>query len=162
MKIPQDQTHDEWMDNYNRGNSQDSAKVTNLTTTHSRRLANTYRYADHRTTRRERLVLIFENLQTHESATLWFNVGLKGRTKRYPAGHHGQFIPPKLGKFRQWWMSIAGEPPPKWSRVHERLYKLRDFTFSGIAECRYSSNGEKYWYILDLEKHQKKHPVFMS
>lgn len=149
---PKNQTNDEWLADYDHGADRTNCNVTSFTQKQSNRLTGCFRYSGHRTARLGRVVLIFKKERTHKVASLWFNVNLKGRKANYPAGNHGQFNPPTLGKFRRWWINTTDKPPRRWSRIHERLHALKAFTFIGVAERRYSAKNEAYWHLVELTK----------
>lgn len=110
-----------------------------------------FRYVDHRTTRTKSVALEFESIDGKFNAVMFCNVQLKSsRGTCYPSGFRGQFIPPKRGKFRKFWMKVVGKVPRRWCRVHEVLRSaFRDEVFTGKVEHAVSSKGEPYFKIVD-------------
>lgn len=89
------------------------------------------RYDRHRTTRHERVVLAFIDLDTGEEVDAFFNVSVTKRNGgRYRKGKGGQFSPQPRSAFRAWWIQVVGTPPRRWARVHYELHRLRAFTFT--------------------------------
>jgi hypothetical protein len=152
-KRPEDQTRDEWLADYSgctaeeyrkaKGVGSDQKFLLNLIIKPDKNL---FRYIDHRTTSKGSVAMDFESIDGGTSATVFFNVGLRSnRSKNYPSGNRGQFIPPPKGNFRKFWIQAVGKEPPRWCRVHKSMgSKLGGLVFTGNITQETDSKGKPY------------------
>ena len=113
-------------------------------------LSGAFRYVEHRTTTRGRLVLDFVHAETGQIASMFFNVNIENpRTgTKYRVGRSGQFTTRPGHKFRTFWGQVIGEQPRRsWSRIHTELHRLRSVEFIGLAVGR-----ETYWNLESIRK----------
>lgn len=141
MDDPRLQTNEEWL-----------ARFAGETVDRPTGPSKTYfRYLDHRTTRTSSVVLSFESLDGSVEAVKFFNVFLRGTSKKYPAGKRGQFNPPEGGAFRKFWSQSVGKPPSRWSRVHKSMRShLRPLLFVGCYEKAVDSKGDPYFKLTQI------------
>jgi len=94
----------------------------------------------------------FESLDGSIKAIDFSNVRIKNnRGRNYPAGKRGQFIPPKQGKFRTFWMQTVGNPPSRWCRVHKSmLSKLKNKKFVGDMTREMDGKNNPYLKLKNL------------
>jgi hypothetical protein len=153
-KNPEDQTHEEWLADYNHvsGNTpayEQSQPWRDRNTDNSIHL---FHYVGHRTTRTGSVAMDFETLDHKMKGTCFFNVELISKYgKNYPAGKRGQFNPKPNSKFRKFWMQAVGKPPYRWSRVHKQMRSsLRGLVFVGKIKPEVDSKGSPYFKIIDI------------
>ena len=108
----------------------------------------------HRTTRQGSVILSFR--LGRDEVVAFFNCNVerqrgKRRGEKYRIGMSGQFLPPKRGKFRSFWMGSVGRPPRRWAACHKEIRsRLKNLSFEGrIIEAR-KSDGTLYWKVTDL------------
>lgn len=109
------------------------------------------KYDHHRTAnaRSNSVVLSFIDARG-ERYDAFFNVDLNGQRgvkkgKQRKTGEGGQFLPPKRGKFRKWYLSIVGKAPDRWSMVHRHLRpRLKELTFTGDVDTSFTANGKPF------------------
>ena len=145
------QTRGEWLNEYDRASGGGTRSVPDRKTVidHDTYL---FRYLDHRTTTKSSVAMEFESLDGELRATRFFNVSLQSpRGRRYSAGRRGQFIPPKQGKFRQFWMHAVGKEPTPWCRVHRSMRsRLGPLVFIGRFEPANDSKGQSYFRFSEV------------
>ena len=112
----------------------------------------------HRTARTKSgsVILCFVEVATGQEYLAFFNADLnqqrgsnKGQQRKI--GQGGQFLPPKRGKFRKFWMSIVGTEPKRWSTVHKDINaRLKDFTFTGDVDKSVKADGTPFNRIKNV------------
>lgn len=146
------QTNNEWLNDYDRasGGGIRSLPARKAVIDHETRL---FRYVDHRTTTKSSVAMEFESLDGALRATYFCNVALRSpRGKLYPAGKRGQFIPPRNGKFRRFWMQAAGKEPARWCRAHKSMRsQLRSLAFVGRYERAMDSKDQPYFRLTQIQ-----------
>ena len=151
-KSPQQQSTQEWLNDYCGKRNESPAEVIPLSNTNNPLKVGCFRYVTHRTTKTKSVALSFQSLDGDIQATRFFNVGLKSsRGNNYPAKSNGQFIPPKHGSFVKFWLKVVGYAPERWCRVHKSLRShLTKFVFECSYELAISKSGEEYWRIKEI------------
>lgn len=146
-----EQTYKEWIHDYDKGSLREDNGVKHIQNQASVKASSTFLYQGHRTTCRGSVVLIFTSIDHKTEVIKFFNVGLEGRNKKYPAGRHGQFNPPKNGNFRKFWMVSVGKEPKRWCRVHKSMRSaLKDLSFTGEIINAIDSKGNLYFKFTEL------------
>lgn len=97
-------------------------------------LSGLFSYVEHRTTSRGRLVLHFRHIDSHEMASMFFNVDIGS----YPAGLRGQFNVKPGQQLRAFLVPLVGEPD-RWCRTHRQLSHLDRYLFEATAEKKCGS-----------------------
>jgi len=173
-KDPQLQTNEEWLADHNGENprptadihsqvlSRDEAMIVGFPTKNSKLTPNIFTFLDFRTTRNKSVAMDFISIDLSIKATCFLSVKLvNNRGRKYRTGTRGQFVPPKNGKFRIFWMSVVGEEPRRWCRVHKSMHsKLRGKYFTGRISKEIDSKGNPYFKLTELkliEKAQIEH-----
>lgn len=160
MVLPQNQTNEEWLNDYADASGENVRKLPARSSSPANSVCRKEdsvevlcRYVGHRTTRNDSVALEFESIDRKTRATKFFNVGLKSsREKNYPAGKNGQFIPPELGNFRRFWMKATGVVPSRWSRVHKSMRsKLGELIFLCTIVADTDGKGRTYNKITEIE-----------
>ncbi|MCP3669910.1 MAG: hypothetical protein GY814_05665 [Gammaproteobacteria bacterium] len=97
------------------------------------------------------VALEFESIDGLSRVTAFFGVKLKSsQGTKYEPGVRGQFIPPKHGDFRKFWMQVVGEEPFRWCRVHKSMHnKLRGKLFTGKIYDEVDGKGNPYSKLKD-------------
>lgn len=177
-KLPQEQTVDEWLQEYDgapeapdkhrkspvnelfhektetilldvhKENQVVLSDISNVNT-----LSGNFLYVEHRTISKGRLILDFVNIETGKVAAMFFNVQVKSQRtgKKYPARTGGQFTCKGRTKFKQFWMTIFKKPPFRWCRAHHGLSKMKGMEFTGVAILKRKKDGTgSYWEIKEL------------
>ena len=149
MDRVKDQTLDEWVEELKSGKPVSPKNkpyfVTGL------------KFDHHRTTKTGSVVLSFNSSSLEDEVVAFFNCDIrrqrgpkKGQT--YPSGIGGQFLPPKRGKFRAFWLQAMGKPPKRWAAVHKELKpKLKDLKFEGMVEFGYTEEGRRFKKVVGLK-----------
>lgn len=115
-------------------------------------------FRTHRTTHQNRLILEFKDQNTKEIVIAFFNVNIHkhrcgGNKECYLIGAKGQFLPPKLGKFRDLWMDAVGYEPRRWSRAHQELNaRFKNKIFTGRLSRKDSNKNYIQVYELRIFK----------
>lgn len=150
-KDPRNQTNEEWLADYNGYDSKQHSHSVTVIQTAPGYLTGRFHYISHRTTRRGSLVLDFEMLESRLIAVKFFNVSINSQQKAYPAGAGGQFIPPKRGDFRRWYIQATSTQPDRWCRVHKYLRShLKELVFIGQYKRETDSGGQPYFKLIDI------------
>lgn len=147
------QSVDDWVSEYSTGirvipNSRDREPYSNPEVI--------LRFDHHRTTKDGKLVLSFVNIQIPQEIVCFFNVDVRrqrgsNKGKSYRTGENGQFLAPKRGKFREFWMKVVGKPPCRWASVHKQLKtKLKNRLFTGRTEVRYRCDGSPFNMVSEV------------
>ena len=112
----------------------------------------------HRTARTKSgsVILCFVEVATGEEYVAFFNADLtrqrgsrKGQLKKIGVG--GQFLPPKRGKFRKWWVRTVGAEPKRWSTVHKEFKpRLKWLKLTGDTDISYKKDGQSFNRVKDL------------
>lgn len=112
-------------------------------------LSGAFRYLEHRTTTKGRLVLDFVHEDTGQVVSLFFNVDLKNPKtgRQYRAGRGGQFTTRPRHKIRMFWDEVFDQPPFRWCRAHTELHRLSKVALEGKA-----INAGKYWNLIEITK----------
>jgi hypothetical protein len=107
---------------------------------------------DYHCTNLKGVALNFKSIQGDATAVKFFNSDIQSpRGKRYPTGAGGQFIPPKRGKFREFWMDAVGEEPYRWSLVHRYMKKeFSGLVFTGETVRAIDSKGNSYLKLTNI------------
>ena len=57
----------------------------------------------------------------------------------------GQFLPPKQGKFRAFFLEANGKPPRRWAAVYKELKaRFKDLVFTGEIIVGYTKDGKPF------------------
>jgi len=147
------QTNDEWWADYDRASGVEHEALPSWRNKDIDGSRHLFRYLDHRTTPGGSVVMEFETLNHTFRAVRFFNVSLiSTRGKKYPAGHRGQFNPPKQGKFRKFWLQAVGQPPSRWCRVHKQMRSmLGSLVFVGAILHQQDSKGQHYVKLTEIK-----------
>lgn len=143
-----EQSNGDWWDSYDGkpANGAPPPETPFGATPETKTITGEFCYVDHRTTRLSRLILEFKHRETGIIALMFFNVDLR----KYPARPHGQFVPPKEGKFRRFFIYALDQPPLYWCRAHRELYKLKDVLFTGTA-----TRKKKCWELGKIVRRKR-------
>ncbi len=146
------QTNEEWLREYETGVVKPAGKT-------CRQLHTLELVFDHHRTARTKsgsVILCFVEVATGEDYVVFFNADLtwqrssrKGQLKKIGVG--GQFLPPKRGKFRKWWIKTVGAEPKRWSAVHKEITaRLKDLKFTGDTDISYKKDGQPFNRIKEV------------
>jgi hypothetical protein len=112
-------------------------------------------YDSHRT-KNGGVIISLINRDTGGYVDAFFNAKTtyqKGKKKNssYDIGQGGQFIPPKGGTFRKFWMTAVGNGPRRWASVYKEINsKLKGKIFTGeLSKCE-SKKEQKYIKVSNL------------
>ena len=149
------QTTEEWIKEYTNGNPVIPA---NNSESNKRASIPQLRFDHHRTTNYKTgcVALSFTNLVTNQECVAFFNCDLtrqRGPKKgeNYRVGRGGQFLPPKRGKFRAFFLEANGKPPRRWAAVHKELKaRFKDLTFTGEMIVGYTKDGKPFNKVKNI------------
>ena len=143
------QTNDEWIEEYTTGNP---VIPTNNSESNKRASIPQLKFDHHRTTNYKTgsVALSFTNLVTNQECVAFFNCDLtrqRGSKKgeKYRVGRGGQFLPPKQGKFRAFFLEANGKPPRRWAAVYKELKaRFKDLVFTGEIIVAYTKDDNSF------------------
>ena len=143
------QTTGEWIKEYTTGNP---VIPTNNSESNKRASIPQLRFDHHRTTNYKTgsVALSFTNLVTNQECVAFFNYDLtrqRGSKKgeKYRVGRGGQFLPPKQGKFRAFFLEANGKPPRRWAAVYKELKaRFKDLVFTGEIIEAYTKDDKPF------------------
>lgn len=152
------QSCDEWLEEYETGKPviPEEAFKQKRVFAQDHRLV--LRYDHHRTAKTYSGVVILSFLDSNEDEyVIFFNADIrfqrgpkKGALRKVGLG--GQFLPPKRGKFRKWYLKVVGSEPKRWATVHKELKaRLKATCFTGVFEIAMDSAGRKFFRLKNVE-----------
>jgi hypothetical protein len=141
------QSCEEWLEEYETGIPVIPANSKLILSYDHHRTANSYKGA---------VVLSFMDSNGDEYVK-FFNVDLyhqrgskKGTQRKIGLG--GQFLPPRRGEFRKWYLKVVGSEPKRWATVHKELKaRLKATCFTGVFEIAVDSAGRKFFRLKNVE-----------
>ena len=152
------QSCDEWITEYETGKPVIPTNVFNrrLNTDASPKLV--LRYDHHRTAKSYKGAVVLSFFDSNEYEYVkFFNVDLdhqrgpkKGTQRKIGVG--GQFLPPRRGEFRKWYVRVVGSEPKRWATVHKELKaRLKATSFTGVFETATDSAGRRFFRLKNVE-----------
>lgn len=152
------QSCDEWLEEYETGQPVVPANVFNrrLSAEASSKLV--LRYDHHRTAKSYKGAVVLSFVDSNgDEYVKFFNVDLshqrgpkKGTQRKVGLG--GQFLPPRRGEFRKWYVKVVGSEPKRWATVHKELKaRLKAISFTGVFETATDSAGRQFFRLKNVE-----------
>jgi len=149
------QTNEEWIKEYTTGNP---VIPTNNSESNKRASIPQLKFDHHRTANYKTgcVVLSFIDLVTNQEYVAFFNCNLtrqRGSKKgeKYRVGRGGQFLPPKQGKFRAFFLEANGRPPRRWAAVYKELKaRFKDLIFTGEKCVSYRKDGKPFNKVKNI------------
>ena len=148
-KRVQDQSTDEWLQEYEKGAALAPAK----TKPEEKSCSNLRLRFDHHRTAHSKsgpVILSFINIPTNQECVAFYNCDLRRqrghkRGENYRVGIGGQFLPPQRGKFRTFYLDTVGGPPRRWAAVHKELKaRFVNLIFTGEKCVSYHKDGKPF------------------